>query len=275
MYVSVSVMGRGVVVAKGASLPPVKSAVRTVQLLEHMAANRGLHSLNDIQEALGYPRSSLYVLLRTLTEMNWLETDVTGTLYQIGFKSLLVGTTYIDSDPVVAAARPTLGWISEQTTETVHLARLADGDVIYLATYDSHHTLRAFSRVGRKLPAYATALGKALLAERDDDAVQALVPADMPAMTSNTLPSLDALRKDLQLTRKRGYAVDHEENTVGVQCLAVPIRNQKPAREAVSCSVPRVRMTKQRIGEIAEILQEGRVRIEAATESLFRATPRR
>jgi IclR family acetate operon transcriptional repressor len=262
-------MGSGLVAQRGASPSPVKSALRTIQVLEHLAANRGLHSLNDIQEALGYPRSSLYVLLRTLTEMNWLATDVTGTLYQIGFKPLLVGTAYIDSDPMIAAARPALDWIAEQTTETIHLARLAGGDVIYLATCDSQHTLRAFSRVGRKLPAYATSLGKALLAERDDDAVRALVPAEMTAMTSHTLSSIDALQKDLQLTRKRGYALDKEENTVGLQCVAVAIRNQKPAREAISCSVPRARMTKQRIGEIAEILQEGRARVEAATANLF------
>jgi DNA-binding IclR family transcriptional regulator len=113
--------------------PQVKSAARTIELLEYFAANRGLHSLNDVHAALSYPKSSLYVLLRTLVDLDWLETDLTGTLYRIGLRPLLVGTTYLDSDPVVSAARNVLDWLAEQTNETVHLARLDGRDVVYLS----------------------------------------------------------------------------------------------------------------------------------------------
>src|SRR5215216_2583228 len=62
---------------------PVKSAVRTVLLLEHFAARPGLHSLADIQNDLALPKSSLYMLLRTLVNLGWVETDATGTRYGI------------------------------------------------------------------------------------------------------------------------------------------------------------------------------------------------
>src|SRR5436309_2334290 len=102
----------------------VKSAVRTIELLEYFAAHPGGHALGDLQASLKYPKSSLYVLLRTLVDQGWVETDVTGTRYAIGVRALLVGTSYIDGDEVVAAARDTLDWLATETTETVHLARL-------------------------------------------------------------------------------------------------------------------------------------------------------
>lgn len=91
----------------------VKSAVRTVELLEYFAGRPGMHSLASVQEAVGYPKSSLYMLLRTLVELGWVETDATGTRYGIGVRALLVGTSYIDGDEVVAAARPTLDRLSD------------------------------------------------------------------------------------------------------------------------------------------------------------------
>lgn len=134
----------------------VKSAVRTVELLEYFAGRPGMHSLAAVQEAVGYPKSSLYMLLRTLVDLGWVETDATGTRYGIGVRALLVGTSYIDGDEVVALARPTLDRLSDDTTETIHLARLDGTNVVYLATRQSQHYLRPFTRVGRRLPAHST-----------------------------------------------------------------------------------------------------------------------
>lgn len=69
------------------SITPVKSAVRTAELLGYLARNDGSHSLAELQQELGYPKSSLHVLLRTLVDLGWLETDTTGTLYRIGIRA--------------------------------------------------------------------------------------------------------------------------------------------------------------------------------------------
>src|ERR1700755_2394501 len=112
----------------------VKSAVRRVELLEYSAGRPRMHSLAAVQEAVGYPKSSLYMLLRTLVELGWVETDATGTRYGIGGRALLVAPSYIAGDEVVTAARPTLDRLSDDTTETIHLARLDGTNVVYLAT---------------------------------------------------------------------------------------------------------------------------------------------
>lgn len=241
---------------------PVKSAARTVELLEFFARHEGLHSLGDVHARLGYPKSSLHVLLRTLVDLGWLETDLTGTLYRIGMRALLVGTSYIDSDEVVQFSRDALDEVAEATEETVHLGRLVGTDVVYLATRSSPHYLRPFSRVGRRLPAHATALGKALLAERPDEAVRAMLPQTLDALTPGTLTTPDALLTDLARTRRRGWALDREENTVGLRCVAVALRLRTPARDAISCSVPVARMSAAREKEVAALLLQARDRIE-------------
>jgi IclR family acetate operon transcriptional repressor len=248
---------------------PVKSAVRTVQLLEYFAGHPGSHSLGDLHETLRYPKSSLYVLLRTLVELGWVEVDATGTRYGIGVRALLVGTSYIDGDEVVLAARDTLDWLATQTTETVHLARLDGFDVVYLATRESQHYLRPFTRVGRRLPAHTTSLGKALLATRTDDVVRAMLPHRLDRLTDNTITTVPALLADLQETRERGYAVDGQENTVGLRCFGVAL-GRVSARDAISCSVPVARLTPARERLITEALLTARDRLETVTRRLHR-----
>ncbi|WP_034269294.1 IclR family transcriptional regulator [Actinospica robiniae] len=220
----------------------VKSADRTVELLELLSRTGEPLTLSEIQRELSYPKSSLFVLLRTLVARGWVETDRRGTGYSIGVRALLVGTSYLDRDPVIRAATRVLEELRAEVNETVHLARLDAGDVVYLASRESAHQLRLTSRVGRRLPAHATSLGKALLAEHTDDEVDALLPERLDPLTPHTLTSRQALFADLAETRERGYAVERGENTVGLGCFAVALDFKSPAIDAISCSVPSVRL---------------------------------
>lgn len=246
----------------------VKSAVRTVELLEFFAGRPGMHTLAAVQETMGYPKSSLYMLLRTLVDLGWVETDATGTRYGIGVRALLVGTSYIDGDEVVAASRVTLDRLSDDTTETVHLARLDGTSVVYLATRQSQHHLRPFTRVGRRLPAHSTALGKALLAGHDDAQVRELLPKELPSVTEHTITDRERLIEELARVRELGYAVDREENTLGLRCFAVAIPYRSPARDALSCSVPAARLTPAHEQLIKDALFDARDRLTLATRRL-------
>jgi len=87
----------------------VKSAVRTVELLEYLAARPDHPArLGEISDALTMPRSSAHALLRTLVAQDWVRSDPTGTLYGIGVRALLVGTSYLDSDPYLPLISPFL-----------------------------------------------------------------------------------------------------------------------------------------------------------------------
>ncbi|MFG2190960.1 IclR family transcriptional regulator [Streptomyces sp. NPDC048639] len=246
----------------------VKSAVRTVELLEFFAGRPGMHTLAAVQEAVGYPKSSLYMLLRTLVDLGWVETDATGTRYGIGVRALQVGTSYIEGDDVVAAARPTLDRLSDDTTETIHLARLDGDSVVCLATRQSGHHLRPFTRVGRRLPAHSTALGKALLATHSDEQVRAMLPETLRPVTEHTVTDREKLIAELHVIREQGYAVDREENTLGLCCFGVAVPYRTPARDAMSCSVPVARLTPQHEQAIRDALFDARNRLTSATRRL-------
>ncbi|HEV2376293.1 MAG TPA: IclR family transcriptional regulator [Streptosporangiaceae bacterium] len=259
-------MARGRVGSEGTQ--PVKSAVRTIELLEFFGRTQTKRSLGEIHARLNYPKSSLYVLLQTLIQLGWVETDQTGLLYGLGARALLVGSAYLDGDEMVKLAGAAMDRLARETTETVHLARLDRTDVVYLASRESEHYLRPFSRVGRRLPAHSTALGKALLAERSDDELRELLPEQLEALTERTCTSRDALLEDLASTRRRGYATEREENTLGLSCFGVALRTRTPPTDALSCSIPVARLNPARAKSIAASLRAARDAIESAAKGL-------
>ncbi|MFI6016524.1 IclR family transcriptional regulator [Streptomyces sp. NPDC001414] len=246
-----------------AGVREVKSAARTVELLELLAARGDRPArLQELADELGVPRSSMYALLQTLIARGWVRTDTTGSLYGVGIRTLLTGTTYLDSDPRVRLVRPYLDEASQKLGETVHLARLDGRDVVYLATRESHEYLRTISRVGRRLPAHAAALGKALLAQRPGED---LPEGPYEALTPRTRTTREALAADLAEVRARGHAIDREEAVTGITGFGFALRYDTPAQDAVSCSVPVTRLTPEHEDRIVAVMREVRARIEAAT----------
>jgi DNA-binding IclR family transcriptional regulator len=241
----------------------VKSAARTVALLELLAARGEQPSrLDELAEELGVPRSSMYQLLQTLVDCGWVRSDATGSLYGIGIRALLTGTGYLDGDRRIRGVRPYLDDASDALGETIHLARIDGPDVVYLATRESHEYLRTISRVGRRVPAHAGALGKALLAERPD-AELPLPDGELAALTENTHTTRAALHADLAQVRERGYSVDREETVAGLAGFGFALRYDTPATDAISCSVPVARLTPEHELRIVAVMRETRAKIEA------------
>ena len=127
-------------------------------------------------------------------------------------------------------------------------------DIVYLATRESKQYTRASNRVGRRLPAHTTALGKALLAERFGTDRDEHIPAGLKQLTPNTIVDRPALDDVLDEVRVRGYATDDQENTMGLRCYAVALRYCQPAQDAISASVPVGRLTPRREREIVDAL---------------------
>jgi DNA-binding IclR family transcriptional regulator len=232
---------------------PVKSADRTLDVLEALATAPDRPTLGDLARLLGIPKSSLHGVLRTLVARGWVRTD--GTHFALGLRSLRVGAAFVETDDTVALLAPVLDDLHARFGETVHLGRLDGSDIVYLAKRESVHPLRLFSAIGRRLPAHATALGKALLAGYPDDVLADLLPAPLPRLTPHTLAEPGRLADDLAATRDAGYAVDREENSIGIVCVAVavPVRAGIPV-DAISVSVPMARHTPDLQERIANAL---------------------
>ncbi|RKR90486.1 IclR family transcriptional regulator [Micromonospora pisi] len=221
---------------------PVKSAGRTLDVLEALADGTGPRSLVELTRALGIPKSSLHGILRTMMKRGWVEADATGTRFGLGVRALQVGAAYLETDTVTGLLSGVLDQLASEFGETVHLGRLDGPHVVYLAKRESIHPLRLYSAIGRHLPAHATALGKVLLAERADEAVDRLLHWPLAALTGRTITDPDTLHAELATIRSRGYAVDREENTDGIVCFAMAVPLQSPATDAISLSIPASRL---------------------------------
>lgn len=220
----------------------VKSADRTLEVLEVLAASPARRGLVELARELDIPKSSLHGILRTMIARGWVETDATGTRFGLGVRALEVGGAYLDADDVIGMVSGILDDLSALFGETVHLGRLDGSHVVYLAKRESVHPLRLFSAIGRHLPAHATALGKALLADRTDGEVDSLLTWPLLRLTRHTITEPAALHAELAATRARGYAVDREENSEGIACFAVAVPLRRPALDAISISVPLARV---------------------------------
>jgi DNA-binding IclR family transcriptional regulator len=146
--------------------------------------------------------------------------------------------------------------VREETGCTAHYARRDGAQVVYLETRESRHSIHLVSRVGRTLPAYATSLGKALLAELTDEEITDLLDPELPALTEHTITDREALRSVLGDIRERGYALEHEEGTPGIACVAAVVPYRIPATDALSCSMPAADLTKAEAKRIGELLRD-------------------
>lgn len=235
---------------------PVKSAGRTLDVLEVLAGRPRAWTLVDLARELGIPKSSLHGLLRTLTARGWVRADETGTRFRLGMRALQVGAAYLDGDDSVAVVSEVLDELSRRLGETVHLGRIEGDQIVYLAKRDSTHRLRLYSAVGRRLPAHATALGKALLAQHPDGDVDRMLTFPLQRLTAGTVTQRAELHRALAEVRAAGYAVDREENAEGIMCFAMAVPLTDPATDAVSVSVPTTRMSAEVERRIVDALTD-------------------
>ncbi len=249
----------------------VKSAQRTLEILEAVAKYRDGVGFVELAAALPYPKSSLHGLLQTIIAMKWLTFDPVHRTYSIGVKPWEVGQSFLRSRELVVRARQYLRETNEELDETVQLGILDDLDVVYIDKVEGTKPLRLISNVGGRLPAYVTGIGKALLSGLPDDVlVSRFEGTELEGYTAKTITSGDALIQVVREVRRQGYATDDGEYTHGVFCVAVPIRDQYGDVVAgMSCSVPKalIELGELQVGQMIEVLTRQARQISRALDS--------
>ncbi|MGH3097066.1 MAG: IclR family transcriptional regulator [Streptosporangiales bacterium] len=244
----------------------VKSAERTLQVLDLLTARERALTFTEIGAVLDVPVSSLHGLLRTLVACGWVEYGETTREYALGIRALEAGNAYTRSFGLPDRARPLMTRIRDEIDETVQLAVLDGRFNVYVAKVDGGHALRLASEVGRRLPAHATGLGKVLLASLDPrELTDLLGGVRLERYTGSTMADLPALRRYLAEVRRRGYALDNEEYSVGVRCVAAPVCDSEGRTvAAMSVSVPTARFGRHRRQVALRLLLEATGELSAA-----------
>ena len=240
-----------------AGAPPrtggVQSVERAFEVLEIMASAGGTITLSDLAERAELPQPTIHRLVRTLLVMGYVR-QLPDRRYALGPKLIRLGESA--AQQLGAWSRPHLTQLVERTGETANIAVLDSDMAVYVAQVPSPHTMRMFTEVGRRVYPHCTGVGKALLMQLPNDAVRSLLDrTGMPASTENSHSTPDALIRDLELSRSRGYTVDEGEQEVGVRCFAVPVADA-PTLTALSVSGPAARITLKSATQIAPLLKQ-------------------
>lgn len=230
----------------------VQSLERAFDLLERMADAGGEVGLSELSGTSGLPLPTIHRIMRTLVACGYVRQQP-NRRYALGPRMIRLGESA--SRLLGTWARPYLAELVEATGETANMA-LFDGDeIVYVAQVPSRHSMRMFTEVGRRVLPHTTGVGKALLAQLDPAEVRALLArTGMPAATGHTITDPELLLRALEEVRERGYAVDDNEQEVGVRCLAVTVP-RSPAPAAISISGPAGRVTDAATEKIVPVLQ--------------------
>jgi len=243
----------------------VQSLSRALALLEHVAAAEHGASLTELAQRAGLAPSTAHRLLKSLEAARYVAHDGDHGLWFVGVKAFNVGSAFLRARDFVALARPVMRELMELSAESVNLAGLEEGAAVFLAQVECRQMMRALTRPGGTASLHASGVGKALLAAMSEaDAARLIKRQSLTAFTTNTLTDLERLLGDLEATRKRGYAIDDEEFSLGLRCVAAAIHDDagRPVA-ALSLSGPSARITDARVAELGRLVADKAQRITA------------
>lgn len=193
---------------------------------------------SELARRLDLPKSSIANLCAALEDVGFVS-RIDGR-FELGHRLLELGGAYQREADELTRFRVTCRRLPTASAETVQIAMLDGMEIVYLARHDGSQPIRLASEIGGRMPAVCTGLGKAMLASLDPRIVEDRVRQlpFFPALTASSLRNASELLANLEGVRARGYAVDDEENTIGVVCYAVPLRahdtQQRPRAVSVT-----------------------------------------
>jgi IclR family KDG regulon transcriptional repressor len=187
-------------------MPEIQSLARGLKILAILSDSPKGVSVTDLAETLEIDKGSASRLLSTLANYAFAEKDPDTRRFYLGPQVVSLSRSLLARLPLREVAKPFLRELMEKTGECAHTGVLAQGKVLYIDQVESPASLRVNAEVGLIAPLHCTALGKVLLAFG-----RIPLPHNLDRFTENTLISSESLRKNLEKTRERGYAVDDEE----------------------------------------------------------------
>lgn len=232
----------------------LRRALRILDVLvEPTAAGRAL-TLAELSVAADLNKATTLRLLAPFCDTGLVARGPDGR-YRLGVRSATLGEAYLAGLDLRAVAVPILDRLVQRTGETAHVVVFDEPDVVYVQKVDSPSAIRMHSRVGARMPAHCTGVGKAMLAHLPAPVVDRVIAHGLPARTPRTLTDPAALADDLERIRARGWAIDDVENEPEIRCVAAPIFDRSGAvTAACSLSGPQSRITRQRTKELGPLI---------------------
>ncbi len=247
----------------------IKVLEKALAVLDLFADAPGDLTVTQIGQRLKLSKPTAFRIVNVLEEADYLERAPGSPAYRLGLKLHRLGSLVESTTALQKLARPFLQALAERSGETVHLTVLNRGEALYLDKIEGKHSVRVVSRVGMRLPAHCSGVGKVLLAFLADDEVEAIVgERGLPRLTPTTITDREALAAELRRIRERGYAIDNEEIELGLKCVAAPIRDAAGrVAAAISISGPKFRFDDAEMERFVPLVLRTSDRISGALRS--------
>ncbi|CAM3985511.1 IclR family transcriptional regulator [Tsukamurella strandjordii] len=194
---------------------------RVAALLAAYRPGDGALGVSELARRTGLPKSTAHRLTGNLVDAGLLERS--GTSLRLGLRLFEIGQLATGHRDLVDAARPVLADLRSATRNTVHMARMEGTEVVYFEVLPGPDAPDLASRVGGRMPAHATGVGKAILAFAGEQALAPVLATGLPRLSTRTITSPVILRRQLQRIREEGVAYEREESGNGTVCVACPI----------------------------------------------------
>jgi len=253
--------------------PPARyyneSLARGLRILQLFGENSQWLSLSEVGRMAGLSPATAHRLLSTLAQLGFIERSPTTRKYRPGLSVLKLGYSALQASDIHALARPYLERLADDTGETVNMGVLAGNSVLYVQRIERHELVTADIHVGSTLPAYATSIGKLLLAFLSDEDLRTRITGTrLVKYGPNTIGTRAALIAALGEIRSQGWAYQDEETAVGLRSIAAPIRNRGGEVAAgINIAVAASRMSlNDLVKKLLPVLRETAFRISALSD---------
>ncbi len=243
----------------------VQSVDRALQILGILGSKKEGYGVTELSKEIDLNKTSVYRMLSTFVRHGYVEQDVETERYKLGYKVLELSSTLLESIDLRVEAKAFLKELEHFTNEVIHLVVYDRGEVVYIEKLEGNETLRMHSKVGTRAPMHCTSVGKVILAYLPPSEVTKIIEEyKLEKHTINTITDKEVLYDHLIDIRTKGYALDLEENEVGISCISTPIFDRSgKVIAAVSISGPTMRMTNEKMNELKDKMIEISKKISA------------
>ncbi len=245
---------------------PSRAVERGLAMLEAIAQRSGGMTNSEISRQLAIPKSSASYILRALERRGYVRREPDTGKYRIGLKVLNLGRGALTGLDVREAALPILRQLVERSELSAHLAILDHGEAVYIERVEAPGFVKMDTWVGRRMEVHSTAVGKAIVAYLPQADVEATIKErGLKRRTPKTITVASRFLQELERVRARGYAVDDEENSLGVRCVAAPVLDGLgKVRASVGVSGTTSQITEANLQKIGRLVKEAARKIGAA-----------
>jgi DNA-binding IclR family transcriptional regulator len=237
----------------------IQSVDHALGILEAFLGDEEEYGVTELSRKLDLPKNNIFRLLATLENRGFVEQNRSSGNYCLGIKTFEIGQVFRRRMGLLKQARPVLEDLEGKCDETVYLGVMQEGMVVYVDMVETDCPVRIVPKLGRRVPAYCTAIGKAQLAHESIDKLEPIIDkVGFSHQAKNTIGDKETLLKHLQEVVKNGYAVDNEEYEEGVVCVGAPVFDYtKRVVAGVCISTPVLRVSPERIeNELSNMVVE-------------------